>query len=141
MAYATTDDFADFIAPTSLPANATRLLERASDVVDEILIGAVYATDDSGNPVDSAVIAAFKKATLYQAFFAMEVGDETGANDRFQSATQGGVSYTLNTNKAPQTLRQSADAINVLRLAGLLPVTPYVGRIPTFAEYFYWTAE
>ena len=57
------------------PADAARLLVRASEVIDQALRTAIYAVDDAGAPTDVAVIAALVGATCAQVEF-WETGDE-----------------------------------------------------------------
>jgi hypothetical protein len=57
------------------PADAARLLVRASEVIDQALRTAIYAVDDAGAPTDTAVIAALADATCAQVEF-WETGDE-----------------------------------------------------------------
>ncbi|WP_405459717.1 hypothetical protein OG786_20970 [Streptomyces sp. NBC_00101] len=130
MGYATEAEFADFLAPEAAPALARRLLETASGLIDELLIGAVYAIDDDGNPADAAVADAFTKAVCHQAQYMAVTGDETGANANVSSLAQGGLSITrsLGGSKgsvgAGRTPRYSENAIGVLKARGLLPIRP-----------------
>lgn len=131
MAYATVQDFEDYLAPDALPSASGRLLERASTIVDEMVIGAVYSVDDEDMPTEPKVLAAFKSATLAQAHYMTVAGDETNALQGFISVTQGSVSYSRatsssGTNSSATGSRYSSDAYGILRVAGLLPVTPYL---------------
>ncbi|MER6236536.1 hypothetical protein ABT185_10780 [Streptomyces clavifer] len=126
MAYATEAEFAAFLAPNSPPAQARRLLETASDLIDELLIGAVYAVDDQGNPADPAVAGTFAKAVCHQAQYMAATGDETGANANVSSMSQGGLSITRalgsKSASAARTPRYSENAVGVLRGVGVLPI-------------------
>ncbi|MEV5289924.1 hypothetical protein AB0K64_01625 [Streptomyces sp. NPDC053741] len=130
MAYATEAEFTDFLAPDTSPAQARRLLETASDLIDELLIGAVYAVDDQGNPADPAVADTFAKAVCHQAQYMAETGDETGANANVSSLSQGGLSITRSlggskgSGGSGRTPRYSENAIGVLKARGLLPIRP-----------------
>lgn len=125
MAYASVEELTDYMGTDPMPSNPARLLERASDKVDELLIGAEYETDDEGNPTETLVISALKKATLAQAHYMTAAGDETNASQQFTSVTQGSISYARSAEAASQS-RFSSDAVGVLRVAGLLPVAPYL---------------
>ncbi|MFJ8508628.1 hypothetical protein [Streptomyces avermitilis] len=132
MAYATEAEFTEFLAPDAPPANARRLLETASDLIDELLVGAVYAVDDQGNPVALTVADAFAKAVMYQAQYMAATGDETGANANVSSMSQGGLSVTRSLGSASggaaRTPRYSENAVGVLRTAGVLPISPRTDR-------------
>lgn len=72
--YATSTDYAN-IMHTAPPAGIRRALIVASGLVDEMLLTALYDTDDDGMPTDADVIAAMKKAACEQAEFAGTAGD------------------------------------------------------------------
>lgn len=74
--YATSADYAKLIKPTAAPTGLRAKLEAASRIVDEMLLCAVYAVDDTTKmPTDAAVAAAIRDATCFQAQFAGEAGD------------------------------------------------------------------
>ncbi|MFE6627353.1 hypothetical protein ACFVNB_08915 [Streptomyces rochei] len=126
MAYATEPEFAVFLAPDSPPAHARRLLDTASDQIDELIRFAVYEVDAEGEPVSTAVADALRKATIYQAQYLKETGDETGANANVSSLSQGGLSIarSFGANGSGKTPRYSENAIGALRREGLLPIRP-----------------
>jgi hypothetical protein len=126
MAYATHEEFTAFLDPDSPPAHARRLLDTASDQVDELLLNAVYEVDAEGNPVSPKVADALAKATIYQAHYLMTTGDETGANANVSSMSQGGLSIarSFGANGSGKTPRYSENAIGALRREGLLPIRP-----------------
>jgi hypothetical protein len=68
LVYATPDDLAAWTGTTA-PANATALLRSASLLVREATRNCFYATDGTGQPTDTATLAAFKDATTAQAAF------------------------------------------------------------------------
>ncbi len=72
--YATTADYARHLL-TSTPAGSKRALWVASKMVDEMLLTAIYDTDDDDMPTDADVIAAMRDATCEQADFAYTGGD------------------------------------------------------------------
>lgn len=130
MAYATVDDLTDYMAPESPPSDAERVLARASEVVDRILIGAVYDVDEDELPTDPAVLDAIKRATLAQAHYASLVpGTETGQAGSLAAVSVGAVSYSFRDSGGGTSSSAggaiSPHAVSVLRVAGLLPVSPW----------------
>jgi hypothetical protein len=124
MAYATEEEFAAFLAPDSPPAHARRLLDTASDQIDELILYSVYEIDAEGHPVSSRVADALTKATIYQAQYLKETGDETGANANVSSLSQGGLSIGRSFGNSGRTPRYSENAVGALRAQGLLPIRP-----------------
>ncbi|MEU4225807.1 hypothetical protein AB0F17_16055 [Nonomuraea sp. NPDC026600] len=130
MAYATSAEYEAELGAGTAPANIERLLTLASRDVDAALIAAVYNVED-GAATDAAVITALKEATIEQAAYCLDTGDETGtggsltytsvsigsvALSRPQSGGAGGGSAAR--PLAPQ-------ARSVLQLAGLTGHEPY----------------
>ncbi|CAM5331936.1 hypothetical protein [Streptomyces aurantiogriseus] len=126
MAYATEAEFAAFLDPDSPPAHARRLLDTASDQIDELIRFAVYEVDADGDPLSVQVADALTKATIHQAQYLMTTGDETGANANVSSMSQGGLSIarSFGSGGSGRTPRYSENAIGALRAQGLLPVRP-----------------
>ncbi|MGW0854173.1 hypothetical protein [Streptomyces sp. NPDC002690] len=127
MAYATEQEFAAFLDPDAAPPNARRLLDTASDQVDELIHYAVYEVDTEGNPTSVKVADALTKATIYQAQYLATTGDETGANANVSSMSQGGLSISRSvggSRGSGRTPRYSENALGVLKAQGLLPVRP-----------------
>lgn len=122
MAYATTSDLGEWLDPEPVPSNAARLLEQASDDLDEVLIGAVYDVDDPD------VLAVLKAACVRQVHWLMERDDETGANSDVQSMTVGQRSFTRRAvgSAAGAAPRIGPRAAQKLRNAGLLTMWPLV---------------
>jgi hypothetical protein len=126
--YASVDDLTAFLGSLPLPLDVSRLLEEASDDLDGVLVGARYATDDSGMPTDAAVQTALRKACERQVHWLMDRDDETGATSDVQSMTTGSRSVTRRTgaNAAATTPQLGPRAAQALRTSGLLhpfPVT------------------
>lgn len=120
MTYATAADVGTWLGGTT-PADADRLLSRASDLLDETLLTAVYDTDTAGLPTDSTVAAALRDAACAQVEF-WTVGDE---EDDILGPVQGvavaglQVQYGAGDNRAtPMYL--APRAARILRTAGLL---------------------
>ncbi|MGW2932957.1 hypothetical protein ACWDA7_14065 [Streptomyces sp. NPDC001156] len=130
MAYATVDEFTAFLDPDSVPANAQRLLDRASTKLDQLLMGAVYETDADGLPTDPALASVFREAVCLQAQYIDALGDETGAMANVSQMTLGNQSITRffgrpNSPSAVKTPRVAPDMLELLQVKGLLPVHPY----------------
>ncbi|MFD8072159.1 hypothetical protein ACFV3E_05850 [Streptomyces sp. NPDC059718] len=133
MAYATVEEFTDFLDPDPVPTNAARLLDRASTKLDQILLGAVYETDADGLPTDPALAAVFREAVCIQAQYVNALGDETGANANVASMTLGNQSIVRalggsRGSGATTTPRVSQDLLDLLKASGLLPIRPRVWR-------------
>lgn len=121
MAYATTNDLALYLG-SDAPANADYLLELATDIVDELLIGVVYDVDDNDWPTDEDVLATLVKATCAQAAYMQMVGDPTNAQGAFTSVKIGEVSATrASAGGSTSQSIYAPNALRVLRVAGLKP--------------------
>lgn len=122
MPYATVSDLEAWLTPEPAPANAVRLLTRASTAIDRALYGLAY---DAG---DTSVQAALRDACVQQVHWMIERGDETGAQDDLQSMTTGQRSFTRRTvgqsaGESPRLCRAAAD---VLRTSGLFTAFVWV---------------
>ncbi|BAC73228.1 hypothetical protein AQJ43_23740 [Streptomyces avermitilis] len=129
MAYATVEEFTDYLDPDPVPANASRLLDRASTKLDRLLTGAVYETNADGLPTDPALAAVFREAVCIQAQYIGALGDETGANANVASMTLGNQSIVRalgGRDGKGTTPRVSQDLLDLLQVKGLLPVFPRV---------------
>lgn len=128
MAYATAADLGNWLDPKPLPDNPGKVLELASDDIDELLTGAWYDVDADGMPTAPDVITALRDACVRQAEWLLDRDDLSGAQSDVQSMTVGGRSLTRRTvgsgaGAAPQF---SPRAVVVLRRAGLLALYPLV---------------
>lgn len=103
MAYATIDDLTPtYVDPA--PANATLLLERASRLVDDALLCAVYDVDEDGLPTDPAHIAALRDATCEQVAAWIAVGEDgTGASAEYGDVQIGSVRLARTARGGSQT--------------------------------------
>lgn len=89
--YATTQDYATYLG--SAPPGIDLLLARATRLVDEALLSAVYAVDDDGMPTDSAVRSALRDATIEQAAYWVATGEDgSGATAEYANVSIGSVS-------------------------------------------------
>lgn len=84
MLHATSEQLAAYTGAAA-PAEADRLLARASELIDSALLTASYAVDNTGTATDPEVLAALADATCAQAEFWL-TGDE---EDDVLGPTQG----------------------------------------------------
>jgi hypothetical protein len=126
MAYATVGEFTAFLDPDPVPANAQRLLDRASTKLDQLLMGAVYETDADGLPLDPALAAVFREAVCIQAQYIDSLGDETGAMANVSQMSLGNQQIVRAISVVGSgTPRVSPDLVALLQTKGLWPVYPY----------------
>lgn len=128
--YATPQELAAWLGLDEPPAGASQALRDASLSVDMLLVGAVYAVDDEEQPTDPKVIAALRDATCAQAAFKPK-----GSNT---PAPEGGKVASVKVDKVSKTYAvspttgavvedtYSSQAVNILRIAGLVPAHPVV---------------
>ncbi|MGD6762047.1 hypothetical protein ACOKM5_24240 [Streptomyces sp. BH097] len=106
------------------PPDADRLLERASEDVDDALTTAVYATDTAGMPTCPTTRQALADATCAQVEYQLATGDDgTGAAGRWDSVSIGPVSLSGRKDgpSAAGDVDLAPRAHRALRRAGLLP--------------------
>lgn len=127
--YATGTELAAYLG-TAPPADAMRLLARAGEFVDRLLLCARYPVDADGMPTEAGHIRALRKATCQQVKWWIDTGDPTGAGAVFQSVSIGGVSlsrgYTSRGSATGSDQRIAPDALATLTLAGLAGQQPVV---------------
>jgi hypothetical protein len=128
--YATPQELAEWLGLSEPPAGASQALRDASLAVDTLLVGAVYAVDDEEQPTDPKVIAALRDATCAQAAFKPK-----GSNT---PASEGGKVASVKVDKVSKTYAvspttgavvedvYSSQAVDILRIAGLIPAHPVV---------------
>ncbi|AGK80402.1 hypothetical protein SFUL_5514 [Streptomyces microflavus DSM 40593] len=120
--YATPEQLADATGQPA-PADAVRLLIRASEDVDDALLTAVYGTDATGMPTDPDVRDALAAATCAQVeYVTAQGGDDTGAAGQWGSVSIGPVAMS---DRKGGPVGSSVDlgprALRTLTRAGLLP--------------------
>jgi hypothetical protein len=132
MAYATYADLVDYMVTVPVPqTEAERLLARASELLDECLIGAWYDTDEDGLPTDAAVALALQNANCAQAAYFIETGDDQGSMGRYSSVHIGDATLTSGLGGrgaagSSVASRVAPQAKTFLRVAGLLPISPII---------------
>ncbi|EPH40338.1 hypothetical protein ABT390_13530 [Streptomyces aurantiacus] len=121
--YATPEQLAAWTGRPA-PADAERLLARASEDVDDTLRTAVYLTDNAGMPTDPPTVAALRHAVCAQVEYQLATGDDgTGASGRWDSVSIGPVSLSGRKDgpQTPDDLHLAPRALRALTRAGLLP--------------------
>jgi hypothetical protein len=121
MAYATLADLEDYTGQPPV-SDDDRKLQRASDLIDAHLIGAVYAVDGSGNPTDPDVIAALRDAACAQVEWWKTTGDELGYVGQWQDISLGPARLSRRsaaTTGSSATPRLAARVGDILLGAGL----------------------
>lgn len=128
--YATLSDLASWLGEVP-PGNAARLLLSATRRVDLALTGAWYPVDDDSMPTDSLVAAALRDAVCAQVAWWVETGDTTGSGAGAEwssvsigklSLSRGGGGSGSRSASATSGKRLAEDAIDILTVAGLLPI-------------------
>lgn len=124
-AYATTTDWANWTG-TAAPADAQKRLRDATREVDRLLATALYAVDDDGMPIAAAAVEALRDATCAEAVWLAETASLRGAQGAYSSVSIGSVTLARAPTARPgqEPPRVAAEAIDILRLAGLLGHEP-----------------
>ncbi|MFF4738783.1 hypothetical protein ACFY2W_23300 [Streptomyces sp. NPDC001262] len=123
--YASPEQLTAWLGPgRPAPADAERLLVRASEDIDSALLTAIYAVDDDGDPLDPHIAQALADATCAQVEWQLATGDDgTGAGGVWDSVSIGPVSLSgrasRTTGASGVELAPRAD--RALRRAGLEP--------------------
>ena len=123
-AYATAAELAVFMGAET-PEDADRLLQRASELIDDYTRTAQYAVDDDGLPTDEDDIAAFRDSTCAQVEFWTAGDEEDDVLGPVQGIILGGlqVQYGAGDNRI-SPLELAPRAARILRSAGLCSVEP-----------------
>lgn len=124
--YATTGDLAAYLR-TAPPANAARVLPRATEVIDDLLYGGYWPVDDDGLPTDTGYAAALRKAVCAQVEWWATIGDPDGlgGSQSYSDVAIGSVKLSRgqNAEKPPEI---APAALRALRAAGLYPIRPFL---------------
>ncbi|WP_406334353.1 hypothetical protein OG814_11820 [Streptomyces zaomyceticus] len=121
--YATPEQLTEWTGRPA-PADADRILARASEDIDDALLTALYDVDDNGMPTDPDVAQALTDATCAQVEYQQATGDDgTGAASRWDSVSIGPVSLSGRRQGAgtPGEADLADRARRALARAGLLP--------------------
>jgi hypothetical protein len=119
--YATAADYAAYTGQDA-PAGIGAVLARASERIDELLVGAVYDVDPVTElPTDPKEREAIARATCAQAAWSLAVGDPYGVAAAFKSVSIGSVKLDRAGGGEGGSARHAPDAASILRTAGLLP--------------------
>ncbi|MES9804923.1 hypothetical protein [Streptomyces cinereoruber] len=125
--YATPEEYEAFTGTTA-PANAARLLARASRLVDRAVVASLYDTDLSGYPADTDIRDGFRDATCVQVEAwvdresAADGGDDPAAGP-WTSVSAGGLSFSRPAESVPVPVPDdtvlTAEAVEILEGLGL----------------------
>ncbi|MEV0236876.1 hypothetical protein [Nonomuraea sp. NPDC050786] len=121
MVYASAADYAAYTGQDA-PSGIEAVLARASERIDELLVGAVYDVDPATElPTKPKEAEAIARATCAQAAWALAVGDPYGVAAAFKSVSIGSVKLDRAGGGEAGPARHAPDAASILRTAGLLP--------------------
>jgi hypothetical protein len=121
--YATPTELADYAGPDVVGEDSPRLLVRASELVDSLLVTAVYDTTPDGMPLDEKLRDALKRATCALVEWWDETGDPTGASGQYLESQIGTVRLKRSdTGTAPEI---APTTLRILATAGLLADAPH----------------
>lgn len=128
--YATTGELAAWLG-TSPPPNASRVLARATNAIDDALRGAWYERDTANVATSARIRAGLRDAVCAQVEWWADNGDPDGkgVTDSWADVSIGSVKLSRGSRGTGEqdTARSLApEAERELRLAGLLPIRPYV---------------
>lgn len=99
----------------------TVTLQRASEDIDNALIGAVYAVNANGMPTDAMAIDVFSRACCAQCQFLLADNDVTGVKRQYTSMAAGGVTASRAPAMTAMVLPPLAPrAAQILHTAGVL---------------------
>lgn len=127
--YATLAEYRDWLDDPTVDVSDA-LFARASEIIDEALIGAVYVINQGTQlPTDATELEAIKNATCAQVEWMIETGDTTGTGSatEYDSVKIGSVSLSGKKTQATSPMRTDSgawvapNAVRVLRIASLLP--------------------
>ncbi|MCA6093487.1 hypothetical protein LE181_15125 [Streptomyces sp. SCA3-4] len=121
--YSTPEQLSTWLG-TPAPADAERLISRASEDIDSALLTAIYPVDDDGDPLDPRIAQALADATCAQVEWQLATGDDgTGAAGQWDSVSIGPVSLSGRTGRTAGAsgVELAPRADRALRRAGLEP--------------------
>jgi hypothetical protein len=121
MAYATTTQLQAYLGTASLPADAQRLLNRASDLVDFVTLGRIETTD-------TEQMLAARNATCAQVEYWITMGEDTDIS---------GASYESISIGTFQMTTSSSESSKTKSLGSKHGLAPRAGRILFLAGMTY----
>lgn len=120
MTHATSEQLATYLGTTA-PPDVTRLLARASELISDETVTAVYDVDGAGTPTSSAIVDGLRDATCAQVEYWLAGDEEDDILGPLQGMSSGTSQqqYGAGENRAtPMYL--APRAARHLRIAGLL---------------------
>ncbi|MEV7777803.1 hypothetical protein [Kitasatospora sp. NPDC088351] len=119
LTYATPAQLATWLGRPA-PADAERLLARASEDVDAALLTACYPVDSTGAPTDPAHTQALADAACAQVEYQLAAGEDgTGAAARWSSVSAGSISLSASSSAPAGALDLAPRALRALQRAEL----------------------
>ncbi|MFD4659338.1 hypothetical protein ACFWP2_27335 [Kitasatospora sp. NPDC058444] len=119
LTYATPAQLAAWLGAPA-PADAERLLARASADVDAALLTACYPVDSAGAPTRPEHVAALADAACAQVEYQLAAGEDgTGAAARWSSVSAGVISLSASSSAPAGALDLAPRALRALQQAGL----------------------
>jgi hypothetical protein len=131
VAYATEDELASYVAAAAGLGDASRLLIRASELLDDKVLMPFSIDDDTQLPTNTDIATALRDAACAQVEFWLEVGEE---HDVDGSANKQVSIQGLNISELPPELAPRARRI--LHTAGLLNQSGLSYSQARFAPFF-----
>lgn len=132
VAYATADELASYVPATASLDDADRLLERATELIDDKVRASFDLVDETNLAANESVAAALRDAVCAQVEFWLEVGEEhdiEGLADR-QVSIQGLSLAALPPELAPRARR-------IMRSCGLLNASQIAtDQVIGYADFF-----
>ena len=118
--YATSQQLSDYHGGPA-PEDAARLLARASELIADTTVTAVYAVDSNGDATDPGVIAALRDANCAPVEFWLQGDEEDDILGPLQGVSTGALQLQMGAGENRSTPMYLAPrAARHLRIAGLL---------------------
>ncbi len=117
--YATPEQLAAWLGRPA-PADAERLLARASEDIDAALLTACYPIDSTGSPTNPVHARALADAACSQVEYQLAAGEDgTGAAARWSSVSAGSISLSASGTAPAGAPDLAPRALRALQRAGL----------------------
>ena len=130
MVYATEEDVTEALGAENVPLNVNRLIVKASLMLDGLLVGMLYTTDDDDMPSDAKVIECLRDCVIAQIEYWGEGGSSPyGASGQYSSVSIATVALTKSSSSGGTGVQINGvdvapDVVTLLRVAGGFPVYP-----------------